>query len=74
MAKRIKLTICQDGTVKADVAGIKGSRCTMYIKLLEDLLDAECFESAYNPEFFETEELKLVGIDTEILKNREDSY
>lgn len=70
MSKRIKITIHPDGTIQAEINGVKGSRCTKYIKILEDILDAECYESAYNSEFYETEEITLSETETVTLQSK----
>lgn len=57
MPKQIKLRVYPDGRVEAVVEGVKGKRCTDYIKVLEEVLQAEVVESAYTPEYYETEEV-----------------
>lgn len=59
MAKQIKIQIFQDGTVQAAVEGIKGKRCTNYIKIIEELLEANIIDSDYTPEYYESEELEV---------------
>lgn len=53
MAKRIQLRIFSDGLIQADVQGIKGKKCTEYIRILEEILDAETVDSSRTPEYFE---------------------
>lgn len=55
MEKRIKIEINSDGKITAETLGIKGKDCLPYIKLLEQLLDAETVDSAYTNEYFESE-------------------
>jgi len=57
--KRIRVQIFRDGTIKADVMGIKGKSCTDYIEVLEQLLDAEVIDSEYTAEYYETEQLDI---------------
>jgi len=57
--KRIRVQIFRDGTIKADVMGIKGKSCTDYIEVLEQLLDAEVIDSGYTAEYYETEQLDI---------------
>lgn len=52
--KTIKLRILKTGKVQAEVNGVKGKECTNYIKILEDILDAETIESEYTAEYHET--------------------
>lgn len=59
MAKQIQLRVYPDGRVEAVVRGVKGKRCTDYIKVLEDVLQAEVLESEYTPEYYETETVEL---------------
>ncbi|HOK70823.1 MAG TPA: DUF2997 domain-containing protein [Bacillota bacterium] len=53
MAKRIKLRIFPNGSVQAEVQGVKGKACTDFIPVLEALLKAETVDSAYTPEYYE---------------------
>ena len=55
--KQIKVRIFPDGKVQAEVTGVPGKKCTDYISVLEDLLDAEVIESEYTSEYYlETDE------------------
>ena len=54
--KQIKLHIRPDGTVQAETQGVKGKACTDYIKIMEELLDAQTVDSSYTPEYYETED------------------
>lgn len=58
MTKQIKIQIYPDGRVQADIAGIKGKKCTDYIRILEEILDAEAVDSSYTPEYHQTEEIE----------------
>ncbi|MBN2566151.1 MAG: DUF2997 domain-containing protein [Candidatus Eisenbacteria bacterium] len=68
MSKTIKVLIHRDGSVRVDIQGIKGKTCTDYIRLLEEVLDAEAIESAYTPEYLESEVLVLDETDRQELK------
>jgi hypothetical protein len=57
MSKRVRIQLFSDGRVQADVQGVKGRKCTDYIKILEELLEAETADSMFTPEYFEAEEL-----------------
>ncbi len=59
MDKKINIRIFPDGTVQAEVEGIKGKKCTDYIKIIEELLEAETVDSDYTSEYYETELLNL---------------
>ena len=57
MTKRLKIQIFPNGTIHAETEGIKGTSCTDYIRMLEEMLEAEATESSYTPEYYEPEEL-----------------
>ena len=59
MAKRIQIQIFPDGRVQAETLGIRGKKCTEYIGLLEELLEAEAVESEYKPEYYATDEVTI---------------
>lgn len=59
MAKQLRVQIFQNGQIQAEVLGIKGKKCTDYISILEELLEAETIDSEYTSEYYETEELEL---------------
>lgn len=59
MSKQLKIQIFQDGQIQAEVLGIKGKKCTDYISILEELLEAETIDSDYTSEYYETEELEI---------------
>ncbi|GAB6056534.1 DUF2997 domain-containing protein [Methanobacterium movens] len=59
MGKKINIRIYPDGRVQADVEGIKGKSCTDYIKILEEILNAETVDSEYTSEYYESENLIL---------------
>lgn len=58
MTQRIQLRVYPDGRIEAVVQGVKGKKCTDYIAVLEELLQAETVESAYTPEYYEKEEVR----------------
>lgn len=53
--KRLLIKINKDGSINAKTQGIKGAKCMEYIKIIEDLLDAETVDSEYTKEFFESD-------------------
>ena len=59
MSRRIQLRVYPDGRIEAVVQGVKGKKCTDYIAVLEELLQAETVESAYTPEYYEPEEVRV---------------
>jgi len=59
LEKKIQLRIYPDGTVKASVEGVKGKKCTDYIKIIEDILEAEVIDSEYTPEYYEIEKIEI---------------
>jgi len=54
--KQLQVRIHPDGKIDAKTLGIKGEKCTEYIKILEKLLNAQVVESAYTEEFMQTQE------------------
>jgi hypothetical protein len=66
MRKQIKLKIFPDGQVQAEVLGFRGKKCTDYISILEELLDAEAIDSERTPEYYleETEVIQSPQIKT----------
>lgn len=73
MAKQLKIQIFQDGQIQAEVLGIKGKKCTDYISILEELLEAETIDSEYTPEYYEKEELEISEINKIQLNAKEEN-
>ena len=69
MPKRIKIRVFPDGHVQADIEGVKGKKCLDYIRVLEDVLDAESVASEFTPEFYEPAEL---AVDAEVVNEETD--
>lgn len=57
LEERIQVRIFPDGRIFAETKGIKGEKCTDYLKILEELLNAETVKSAYTDEFYEVEQV-----------------
>ncbi|GAC1464560.1 MAG: DUF2997 domain-containing protein [Chloroflexota bacterium] len=55
MVKRLTIQIFPDGMIRAESAGIKGKKCTGYIRIMEEMLEAEAVESRYTPEYYESD-------------------
>lgn len=68
MAKRIRVQIFPDGRVQAETQGIKGRKCTEYIKILEEILEAETVESEYTAEYYVTEETTIEAVQEQSLR------
>lgn len=73
MAKQLRVQIFQDGQIQAEVLGIKGKKCTDYISILEELLEAETFDSEYTPEYYEKEELEISELNKIELNAKEEN-
>ncbi|ERI09673.1 DUF2997 domain-containing protein [Aneurinibacillus aneurinilyticus] len=69
MKQKIQLRIFPDGRIQAETKGIKGERCTDYITILEEMLNAQAVEAEYTKEFYETEEVKIQQIQPNRLMN-----
>lgn len=63
MSKIIKLKIFPDGQVQAETQGFRGKKCSDYISVLEQLLEAECIDSEYTPEYY-LEEIEIIETQT----------
>lgn len=60
--KRVNVRIFPDGRIEAETHGIKGKECTEYIRVLEELMEAETVDSSYTSEYYETEHLAQESI------------
>jgi Protein of unknown function (DUF2997) len=68
MPKQVRIQLFPDGRVQADLHGFKGRKCTDYIRVLEEILDARTADSDYKPEYFATEQ--ALEIQPQQLENR----
>ncbi len=68
MTKRIQIQIFPDGRVQAETQGIRGKKCTEYIGLLEELLEAEAVDSEYTAEYYVTEETTVEATEQQRLQ------
>lgn len=59
MIKRVKIQVFPDGRIQAEVQGVKGKKCTDYIHILEELLQAKTVDSNYTAEYYENEILQV---------------
>ena len=62
MANRLNVRIFPDGLIQADIHGIKGKKCAEYIRILEEILEAEAVDSAYTPEYFQTDQAVVTDV------------
>ncbi|RCK13145.1 DUF2997 domain-containing protein [Bacillus licheniformis] len=51
---------CGHGSFDHQTKGIKGPKCRDYIRVLEQLLEAETIDSSYTAEYFETEQVDVL--------------
>lgn len=58
MSEAFTVRIFPDGTVQAEVHGATGKRCTDYIAILEELLEAETADSEYTAEYEQAEHVR----------------
>ncbi|EKF84965.1 DUF2997 domain-containing protein [Methanobacterium formicicum] len=63
MKKTVKIEIFSDGTIQAETKGIKGKKCMDYMKILEEILEAETVDSDHTPEYFEKENIQNRNIE-----------
>lgn len=59
MTKRIIVHILPDGRIQAETQGIKGKKCTEYIRVLEEILEAETVDSEYKADYYATEDVTI---------------
>lgn len=55
MEKRLRVQIFPDGHVQAETQGVKGKKCIEYIRILEEILEAETVDSEYTAEYYVAE-------------------
>lgn len=65
MSEAFTVRIFPDGTVQAEVHGARGKRCTDYIAILEELLEAETADSAYTAEYQQAEHVRADDVRAE---------
>jgi Protein of unknown function (DUF2997) len=53
VTKRVKIKILPDGTIEAMTQGVKGKDCLGYVRLFEELLNAEAVDSDFTSEYYE---------------------
>lgn len=63
MKKTVKIEIFSDGTIQAETKGIKGKKCMDYMRILEEILEAETVDSNHTPEYFEKENIQKRNIE-----------
>lgn len=68
MTRRIQVQIFPDGRIQAETQGIKGKKCTEYIKVLEEILEAETVDSEYTSEYYATEDVTVESVQEQRLK------
>lgn len=62
--KKIKLIIFPNGKVQAEIQGVKGKKCFDYIKILEEILEAETIKTSPTSEYYEN---NILNIDDKII-------
>jgi hypothetical protein len=60
MKRQLQVRIYPDGKIDAKTLGIKGEKCTGYIKIFEEILKARAVESSYTEEYHQTEAQETV--------------
>ena len=66
ITKRINIRIFPDGKIQADIQGIKGKKCTDYLEVIQEILQARIEDSDYTKEYYEKETEENVHIDPKI--------
>jgi hypothetical protein len=62
MARYLRVQIFADGRIEALVHGIKGKKCTDYLPVLEELMDAVTIDSDYTAEYYEVEQVQEISV------------
>lgn len=63
--KKLKIKLLPDGSIEMTTEGIKGKKCTDYVKLLEELTDSKVAKQEFTPEYYE-EEYEYIQQDQQI--------
>jgi hypothetical protein len=71
MSEAFTVRIFPDGTVQAEVHGARGKRCTDYIAILEELLEAETADSAYTAEYQQAENVRAGDVRADEVRRRQ---
>jgi hypothetical protein len=53
----LRIRIKPNGEIEAETVGIKGEACLEYIRILEELLEAETVRSSFTDEYRQTVEV-----------------
>ena len=59
MPQRLQVRIYPDGRIEAETKGIMGKKCTDYIKILEEMLDAKTTNSEYTSEYYQENNINV---------------
>lgn len=73
ITKRINIRIFPDGKIQAEVKGIKGKKCTDYIEVIQEILQARIEDSDYTKEYYEKETEETIRIDPKIEEDAEEN-
>jgi hypothetical protein len=53
MPRKLRITIGEHGTIRAETIGIKGPSCMELLDLMGQLADAEVVDSAFTAEYYD---------------------
>jgi len=53
MSRKLRITIGEHGTIRAETLGIKGPSCMELLDLIGQLADAEVVDSAFTAEYYD---------------------
>ena len=59
MQEKLQVRIYPDGRIEAQTKGIMGQRCTDYIQILEEMLDAKTTHTEYTSDYYQESQLHL---------------
>ena len=59
MQEKLQVRIYPDGRIEAKTKGIMGEKCTDYIEILEEMLDAKTTHTEYTSDYYQENQLNL---------------
>lgn len=59
MSEQLIIKIRKDGTIESETKGIKGKKCSDYIKIIEELTDSKVVRKEYTKEYYENENVNI---------------
>lgn len=64
--KQLLIKISPNGEIDVETKGLKGKSCLKYINEVEKMTDARVLDSDFTNEYYETDEILVDNVDTEV--------